>query len=72
MPKLLPLAFALVAAPALADTGHTLDTHILSGHAKLVAATADLAASAKEDCSVDALKPAFSKAYDAWISISHI
>ncbi len=68
----LALAFCLIATPGLADTSDVIDTHILPRHQTLVAETAALAESATQDCTPEALRPAFHSAYDAWIGISHI
>ena len=70
------MRFALIlpflALPAFADVNRTLEHHILPGHTALVVATAELASTAKADCTPDAVRPAFHTAYDAWIGISHI
>ena len=68
----LALAFCLIATPGLADVSDVIDNHILPRHKTLVAETAALAASATQDCTPEALRPAFHSAYDAWIGISHI
>ncbi|MEM6408008.1 MAG: imelysin family protein [Pseudomonadota bacterium] len=72
MSRTLAFAVSLFAVPAFADTDAAINDHILPGHGDLVRATDALATLAENDCTVDALKPAFSEAYDAWISISHI
>ncbi|MEO9896912.1 MAG: imelysin family protein, partial [Paracoccaceae bacterium] len=70
------MRFALIlpflALPAFADVNRTLEHHILPGHITLGAATAELASTAKADCTPDAVRPAFHTAFDAWIGISHI
>ena len=68
----LALVLALVATPALSDVTKALDSHVLPGHAGLVAATKELADAAQADCTPDAVKPSFHTAYDAWIRISHV
>lgn len=67
-----PIAFCLIALPALADVERTLQDHILPGHEALARATDDLASEAATDCAPEAVRPAFHAAYDAWIAIGHI
>lgn len=63
---------AVLASPALADVQAVIDRHIKPGYANLVAETADLSTVANTECSPDAVRAHFHKAYDAWISVSHI
>ena len=68
----LALILTFLAMPAYAGVENVIENHILPGHAALKTATAKLAETATDDCSVDVVRPAFHVAYDAWIGISHI
>ena len=68
----LALVFTLIAAPAVADISSAISQHILPGHARLLEATTSLSETAEADCTPGAVRPAFTEAYDAWVSVSHI
>ena len=66
------LLLSFLASPALADVQAAIEGHIERGYTNLLSATTELSAAASTDCSPDTVRPHFHKAYDAWISISHI
>lgn len=68
----LALLVACLSTPAWGDVTEALEAHVLPGHARLVAATTDLANAAAADCTPQAMRPVFHDAYDAWIGIAHI
>lgn len=68
----LALAFALLAAPALAGTDEAIDAHILPGTAAFATASADLATAANGDCRANALRAPWNTAFDAWLGIGHL
>lgn len=61
-----------LASPALADFPETVTGHILPGYARFASATADLASQAQASCEVSALRPAFQRAFDAWMGVQHL
>lgn len=74
-------AAALIALPAMASAqsqnsviADTVETHILPRFETLTQTTAQLAATAQNDCSPTspALRASYSNAFDAWISASHL
>ena len=66
------LSLSLWTSHTLADVQTVIDSHIEPGYTNLVAATTNLSIAASTDSSPDAVRPHFHRAYDAWISISHI
>ncbi len=67
----------LMSAPAFADTPDIraiVETHVLPGYRALAAESADLAASARSDCSSTnrELRAAYHDAFDAWTGVSHL
>ena len=67
----------LMFAPAFADTPDIraiVETHVLPGYRALAAESADLAASARSDCSSTnrELRAAYHDAFDAWTGVSHL
>lgn len=66
------LLLSFLASPALADVQAAIEGHIEPGYTNLFSATTELSKAASKDCSPDAVRPHFHRAYDAWISISHI
>ena len=61
-----------LASPATADVQEVVMTHILPGYAAFAEATNALATQADGTCDVEAIKPAFHAAYDAWMAVQHI
>ncbi|QFU08796.1 Imelysin [Rhodobacteraceae bacterium THAF1] len=66
------VALAVLAAPAFAGIKDAVDTHVLPALDEFASASADLAAAAEDDCSAQALRPAYQVAFDAWMGISHL
>ena len=67
----------LMFAPAFADTPDIraiVETHVLPGYRALAIESADLAASARSDCSPanPDLRTAYHDAFDAWTGVSHL
>ncbi|MBY6116482.1 imelysin family protein [Mameliella alba] len=70
-------ALILAATPALAagpDVGAIVDGHVLPRYRTLVSESAELARIAQSHCAADSteLRAAYSDAFDAWISVSHL
>lgn len=65
-------ATALLSGPVFADLVSVRDDHILPRYTAFAQAAAGLHETAKNDCSVAAVLPAYRETYDAWIGISHI
>jgi hypothetical protein len=66
------LALCLTASTASADGPETVQSHILPGYARFATAAADLATKATDTCEVQALRPAYHAAYDAWMGVQHL
>lgn len=62
----------LVSTSALADLATVREDHIVPRYAAFAEAAAELKNVAHNDCSAEAVLPAYHEAYDAWIAISHI
>lgn len=71
MRALIP-ALLLAATAATADTDRVLEAHILPAVAGFASATEALEDSARNDCTQEALRPAFHDSFDAWMGISHL
>jgi uncharacterized protein len=65
------LCFAF-ASPAMADVQEVVMTHIQPGYAAFAEAANALATQVDGTCDVEAIKPAFHAAYDAWMAVQHI
>ncbi len=61
-----------VALPVVADVEEALADHVLPGFRTFAADTAQLAEAAREDCTAEALQPAFHTAFDAWLGVAHL
>jgi predicted lipoprotein len=70
--RILSVIAALLPAPSFAGVTEVVDRHILPGHAAFAAAADQLARVADEDCSTDAVGPAWNAAFDAWMAVSHL
>ncbi|SMH47377.1 imelysin family protein [Maritimibacter sp. HL-12] len=69
------LAFVLaatLATPSQAGVAEALDDHILPGFASFAAASADLEAAARSDCTAPALAASFHDAFDAWLVVGDL
>jgi predicted lipoprotein len=64
------LAALLLTTPAAADTAQVVNDHIRTGYQQFAESAAALAAI--ESCDVEALRPAFRDAFDAWLAIAHL
>lgn len=71
---LLLLCWPLAAAGEAPDLDRAVDAHIMPGYEALARESAALANTAKADCGPDspALRAAFYRAFDAWVSVSHL
>jgi predicted lipoprotein len=72
MKYILALITTLAATPVFADVTQTVDQHILPGYAAFDKAADDLARTARDDCSVRAVRPAWHATFDAWMQVSHL
>ena len=72
MKYVIALITCLATAPAFADVAQTVDQHILTGYATFDSAAADLATTARDDCSIQAVQPAWHTTFDAWMQVSHL
>lgn len=63
---------ATLATPAQAGVEEALDEHILPGFARFSAASADLDAAARADCTAPALAAPFHAAFDAWLAVGDL
>ena len=66
------LAFCALALPASADVNDVLDQHILPYFDGFAVATDTLAAQASETCDPAHLKPAYTDAFNAWMTIGDL
>lgn len=66
------IAFLFLASPAWSDITDLVKDHITPRYTTLATATQELASIASRTCNVEAIKPAYHLAYDAWISVAHI
>jgi len=67
------LAIAItLATPLRAGVDEVLDDHIIPGFARFSAASADLEAAARADCTADALTVPFHAAFDAWLAVGDV
>lgn len=62
----------LLGLPALADIDAVIDEHIIKRHAAFANSTAALARTANQDCTPQAVIPAYHAAFDDWVGVSHI
>ena len=62
----------LLATPALADFPETVRDHILPGYVAFATAADGLAATAAQDCSTAAVRPASNAAFDAWLGVEPV
>lgn len=60
------------ATPAWSDVPEAVRQHILPAYAALAETSAALVRTAAESCDIDALKPAFNAAFDAWVGVQHV
>ncbi|RMC33275.1 imelysin family protein [Paracoccus alkanivorans] len=74
--RLLALALASLTAfapmPVMAGVTEAIREHILPAVEEFSAATADLAETAADDCTAEALRPSYRQAFDAWMGLSHL
>ncbi|MGB3244868.1 MAG: imelysin family protein [Sulfitobacter sp.] len=72
MKHILVLIVALIGAPATADVTDAVNRHILPGYADFAEASENLSVVAQQDCSPEAVRPAWNMAFDAWLGVSHL
>ncbi|WP_224825090.1 imelysin family protein [Cognatishimia sp. MH4019] len=71
--RLIVLLLALMPLAALADTRQIVDTQILPGVTQLAERAETLHKTARQNCTPSMpLKDAYSTAFDAWVTISHL
>ncbi|EPX85070.1 imelysin family protein [Salipiger mucosus] len=68
----LTLCTGLAATSAAAGVEEALTEHILPGYAAFAEKTAELSGETSEDCTPEAVKPAFNAAFDAWTRVGDI
>lgn len=56
----------------MADIDAVIDAHILKRHAAFAQSTAMLVETARQDCTPQAVIPAYHAAFDTWVEVSHI
>ncbi len=61
-----------VAAPARADVAKAVNEVVLPGYERFADAAAELAAKADGTCDIEALRPAWNTAFDAWLQVAHL
>lgn len=66
------LATLLLAAPAHAGVDAAITDHILPGFTEFSNAANALSDVAAQDCTAQAVAPAYQEAFDAWMGISHL
>jgi uncharacterized protein len=66
------IALLALASSARADVKAALDQSVLPAFKALTAATDTLSQTAKSDCTVEAIKPDYNAAWDAWMGVSHL
>jgi predicted lipoprotein len=68
-----PLALALICAtPATADVASVITNNVLPDFATFDTVSAEMAASAIEDCSVENLRSHYNATFDAWMAVQHL
>ncbi|SLN32067.1 Iron-regulated protein A precursor [Roseivivax jejudonensis] len=72
MRRALVATLCLIAGPAVAGVDAALDEHVLPGTARFAERAAAFEDAAQEDCSAEALRPAYHDAFDAWLGIAHL
>lgn len=63
---------ALAPLPAMAGVTEAIREHILPAVEDFSVAAEDLAETAADDCTAEALRPAYRQAFDAWMGLSHL
>lgn len=72
MKHFLTLIALVFVTSAHADVTDAVDQHILPGYAALADAARNLSDTAQNDCSIDAVRPGWNTAFDAWMGVSHL
>ncbi|SFE29577.1 imelysin family protein [Roseivivax sediminis] len=66
------LALSLLATPAVAGVEEAITDHALSATDRFAEAAGALAETAGNDCTAEALRPAWNDAFDAWLGLAHL
>lgn len=72
MKHVLTFCLSLVTTTATADVARAVDDYIMPGYAAFAEASAQLRDVAAQDCTLEAIKPAWNDAFDAWLTVSHL
>lgn len=68
----LALLLALLPLPALSGVPEVVNDRILPAIERFASAAHALAETAEQDCTADALRPAYQDSFDAWMGLSHL
>ncbi|MBN7784831.1 imelysin family protein [Ponticoccus gilvus] len=68
----LALALCCLASPLAAGVAEAVDDHILPAFDAFVGDTQALSEAAQADCTAEAVKPAYQRAFDGWMGIAHL
>lgn len=68
----LALLLCLSAPSAHAGVGEVIEAHVLPNLATFSAETRALAQAADRDCTTDSVRPAYQRAFDAWVGVQHL